>query len=134
MKLILALTALIVVAQAQPYYGHSNWGEEENRFFWLLPDIGEEENKMGPDMAALMIAATKKFCKDVANGKDKAAWAHANQALAFQCGPLGTQAGCDEMTADKKLVWLLSQESLVVMKKTDRTTGMPVCMSTLVKF
>merc|ERR550519_2887107 len=84
MKLVLALTALIVMAQAHL-----------------------EENRMGPveamEMTALMKAATIKFCKDVANGNDEAAWAHANQALAFQCGPKGTQALCDEMTADKDL-------------------------------
>merc|ERR1712055_542569 len=73
----------LTVAQAQPYFG--------------------EENRMGPEMVALIKASTIQFCKDVANGKDEAAWAHANQALAFQCGPKGTQALCDEMTADKKL-------------------------------
>ena len=82
MKLVLALTALIVVAQAQPYFGHSNWGEEENRIFWLW---GEEENRMDPEMAAMIKAATTQFCKDVANGNDKGAWAYADQALAFQC-------------------------------------------------
>merc|ERR1712055_1132296 len=93
MKLVLALTALIVVAQAQPYFGMSNY--QKPHF--------EEENRMDPEMAALIKAATTQFCKDVANGNNKGAWAYADQALDFQCGPKGTQDLCDEVTADKDL-------------------------------
>ena len=71
MKLVLALTALIVMAQAQ--------------FPWIVPGGLEEENRMDPEMAELIKAATIQFCKDVANGNDKAAWAYADQALDFQC-------------------------------------------------
>ena len=87
MKLVLALTALIVMAQAQFPWIVPGGLEEENRvdFPWIVPGGLEEENRMDPEMAELIKAATIQFCKDVANGNDKAAWAYADQALDFQC-------------------------------------------------
>lgn len=60
MKLVLALTALIVVAQGQ-------------------------DPVEAMKIEARIMAATDQFCKDVASGNDEAAWADVDKALDFEC-------------------------------------------------
>merc|ERR1712083_943170 len=119
MKLVLALTAFIAVAQALP-----RLRQDENKMGMGPPPMGPPPMSMGPMgpgpmemmMAEEMMAeemmveaeveaeveAAMMFCADVAKGKDEEAMKFVDAALAFQCGEKGTKAGCDELTKDKE--------------------------------
>ena len=88
MKIVLALTALIAMAQAIPAKPRRSgpWGPPWFCQIMFLPArlCEKEENRMGPEMKAL-IETRVQFCKDVASGNDEAAWAIVDRAIAFQC-------------------------------------------------
>merc|ERR1719402_1645353 len=102
MKLVLALTALIVVAQAASMAPMGPMVKEMMAEEMMAKEIMAEEMMAKEMMVEAKAKAAMEFCSDVAKGEDDAAMKFVDEALAFECGKHGTKAGCDELTKDKE--------------------------------